>query len=126
MDIEAESPLEFAIVRRMGKIRRDEKLAKRQYQEAVEQANKPQKFDWKRYFKLLGRTMPRILLLFAATIAVQLLLTNYKVAFFTTGIGQLLLFVPMYVMTFIWTQQVSKELRSGPVLPPKPEILKKR
>ena len=108
----------------MGKIRRDEKLAKRQYQEAVEQATKPQKFDWKRYFKLLGRTMPRILLLFAATIAV--LLANYKIEFFTTGIGQLLLFVPMYVMTFIWTQQVSKELRSGPVLPPKPDILKKR
>lgn len=110
----------------MGKTRREEKLAKRQYQEAVEQAAKPQKFDWKRYFKLLGRTMPRILLLFAATIAVQLVLANYKIEFFTTGIGQLLLFIPMYVMTFIWTQQVSKELREGPALPPKPDSLKKR
>ena len=110
----------------MGKTRRDEKLAKRQYQEAVQKSTQPQKFDWKRYFKLLGRTMPRILLLFAVTIAVQLLLANYKIEFFTTGIGPFLLFVPMYVMTFIWTQQVSKELREGPALPPKPDILKKR
>ena len=110
----------------MGKIRREEKLAKRQYEEQLKDAGKPQPLNWKRYFKLLGRTVPRILLLFAGTLAVQLLLAQYKVAFFTSGVGQVLLFAPMYVMTFIWTQQVAKELRNEPVLPPKPDILKKR
>jgi hypothetical protein len=110
----------------MGKTRREEKLAKRQYEVQLKDAGKPQPLNWKRYFKLLGRTIPRILLLFAGTIAVQLLLAQYKVTFFTSGVGQILLFAPMYVMTFIWTQQVAKELRSEPELPPKPEILKKR
>jgi hypothetical protein len=109
----------------MGKTRREEKLAKRQYEEQLKNASKPQPLNWKRYFKLLGRTIPRILLLFAGTLAVQLLLAQYKVSFFTGGVGQVLLFAPMYVMTFIWTQQVAKELR-GEQLPPKPEILKKR
>jgi hypothetical protein len=109
----------------MGKSRREEKLAKRQYAQALEDAKKPQKFDWKRYFRLLGKTLPRILLLFAVTIAAQLVLSYYKVEFFTTGIGQLLLFVPMYIMTFVWTQQVSRELRSDQALPPKPDFKKR-
>jgi hypothetical protein len=115
----------FAILARMGKARREEKLAKRTYQQAVTDSKKPQKFDWKRYFRLLGRTLPRILLLFALTIALQLVLSYYKVEFFTSGIGQFLLFIPMYVMTFVWTQQVAKEFRKEEPLPVKPDFKKR-
>jgi hypothetical protein len=110
----------------MGKARREEKLAKREYEKQVSDANKPQAFDWKRYLRLLGRTLPRILLLFVVTLAAQILLVNLKVEFFASGIGQLLLFIPMYVMTFIWTQQVAREMRNSRPLPPKPDNLKRR
>jgi hypothetical protein len=109
----------------MGKARREEKLARREYEKQVTDSSKPQAFDWKRYLRLLGRTLPRILLLFAVTLGVQILLVNQKVTFFTEGIGQLLLFIPMYVMTFIWTQQVAKEMRQSRPLPPKPDNLKR-
>ncbi len=100
----------------MGKARREEKIKKREVVEQVTKAQGPQKFDWKRYFGLMGRTLPKILLLFAGTLAVQILLTSQKVPFFSSGVGQVLLFAPMYVMTFIWTQQAAKEMRSPPTL----------
>jgi hypothetical protein len=110
----------------MGKARREEKLARREYEQKVADSSKPQVFDWKRYLRLLGRTLPRILLLFAVTLAAQIVLVNLKVEFFSSGIGQLLLFVPMYIMTFIWTQQVAREMRESRPLPPKPDSLKRR
>jgi hypothetical protein len=108
----------------MGKTRREVKLARREYEKALSDSRK-QTFSWKKYFGVLGRTLPKVLLVFIGTLALQILLTGVlKVQFFGTVWGQLVLFVPAYIATMIWTRQSASQMFNTP--PPKPDILKRR
>jgi putative copper export protein len=106
----------------MGKRKREMRIARREYEAAL---NTPRKFSWKKYFQVLGRTLPKVLLVFVATLALQFLLVSLGVQFFSTMWGQLLLFIPAYILTLTWTRQTAKDLYVQD-LPVKPEILKKR
>lgn len=107
----------------MGKTRREIKIARRDYEKAVS-ASKKQTFSWKKYFGVLGRTLPKVLLVFLATLVLQLGLVALGVKFFGTVWGQLMLFIPAYVATMIWTRQSAKDMFNA--APPKPDILKRR
>jgi hypothetical protein len=108
----------------MGKTRREIKIARREYEKALTDSRK-QTFSWKKYFGVLGRTLPKVLLVFVGTLALQLLLVGaLRIQFFGTVWGQLMLFVPAYIATMIWTRQSAKQMFNAP--PPKPDILKRR
>jgi putative copper export protein len=106
----------------MGKRKREMRIARREYEAALKA---PRKFSWKKYFQVLGRTLPKVLLVFVGTLALQFLLVSLGIGFFATMWGQLLLFVPAYVLTLTWTRQTAKDLYIQD-LPVKPEVLKKR
>ncbi len=108
----------------MGKTRREIKLARRGYEKAVKDSSK-NTFSWKKYFGVLGRTLPKVLLVFVGTLALQIVLSAVlKITFFATVWGQLMLFIPAYIATMIWTRQSAKEMFNQ--APPKPDILKRR
>ncbi len=107
----------------MGKTRREIKLARREYEKAVADSRK-NTFSWKKYFGVLGRTLPKVLLVFVGTLALQILLTALGISFFGTVWGQLMLFIPAYIATMIWTRQSAKDMFNA--APPKPDILKRR
>ncbi len=104
----------------MGKQKRQIRIARREYEAALKA---PRKFSWKKYFQVLGRTLPKVLLVFVATLALQFLLVSLGIQFFSTMWGQLLLFVPAYILMLSWTRQTARSLYE---VPQKPEILKKR
>ena len=52
----------------MGKTRREIKIARREYEKAVKDSGK-NTFSWKKYFGVLGRTLPKVLLVFLGTLA---------------------------------------------------------
>jgi ABC-type sugar transport system permease subunit len=108
----------------MGKTRREIKIARRDYEKAVKDSGK-NTFSWKKYFGVLGRTLPKVLLVFVATLALQILLSVVlKIQFFGTVYGQLMLFIPAYIATMIWTRQSASQMFNN--VPPKPDILKRR
>ncbi len=107
----------------MGKTRREIKIARRDYEKAVKDSGK-NTFSWKKYFGVLGRTLPKVLLIFLGTLALQIALTALGISFFGTVWGQLMLFIPAYIATMIWTRQSAKEMFNN--APPKPDILKRR
>ncbi len=110
----------FWYILQMGKTRREEKLARRGYEESLKSSRK---FSWKKYFGVLAKTLPKVILVFVATLALQILLVSLGVKFFETVYGQLMLFVPAYIATMYWTRQSAKSLYEAPE---KPDILKRR
>ncbi len=83
----------------MGKARREAKLARR---DQGQQVGASQKFSWKNYFSLMGKTLPKILLVMVLAVLLQLLAQMLGFKFAGTPVGQMLIVFGLWLALSRW------------------------
>jgi hypothetical protein len=84
---------------RMGKARRDAKLARRATMQAIKEERT---FSWKKILRRMALIAPRVLLVVFGMVLVQTAAVALGWGFAATPIGQLLIFGVFYLALFRW------------------------